>query len=244
MKTNEVARLLGVSDSTVKLWSREFADYLTPPAQGGYGRSRNFSELDARILAKIGELKSALTLAEDIHFTLSSMKAGDWAALPDLPTGSQDNGEQEAEEARLDLEHRRLLQEKVDNMGEQLARVEADRDRLHQELAQAKETIGELRAWLTNLRGVELDRNHLQANLAEVKESLARAEGRMSGLLQVEEERGHLQSELSRLKENLARMEERRAADFWLKVLAGVVVIAIAVTAVVTALAVSAGAAS
>jgi len=56
MKIGSLAQSLGVPVPTVRRWTQEFAEGLSPEAQGGDGRSREFSPRDQRVLRRVREL--------------------------------------------------------------------------------------------------------------------------------------------------------------------------------------------
>jgi DNA-binding transcriptional MerR regulator len=85
MKVADVAGLVGIAGSTVRAWSMgEYKRYLSPTAQGGSGSTRNFTELDARILALIYTRKTSGAAAQDIHAELQALQGDDWNDLPPL----------------------------------------------------------------------------------------------------------------------------------------------------------------
>ena len=86
IKPHELARWLGVSPTTIRMWaSLEFGRYLSPSGAGGEGRWRVFSEHDARILAYVQMLKQQGLRVEEIHAALARMQADGWQGLPDMP---------------------------------------------------------------------------------------------------------------------------------------------------------------
>ena len=56
MKIGALARSLGVPVPTLRRWTQEFAEALSPEAQGGDGRPREFSLRDQRVLRRAREL--------------------------------------------------------------------------------------------------------------------------------------------------------------------------------------------
>jgi DNA-binding transcriptional MerR regulator len=82
--TRHVSDLFGVSRQTVRTWSIEFADFLSPGATPGEGRRRQFNEDDLRVFALIREQKKAGMLFEDIHLALGNGLMGDLPSGVDL----------------------------------------------------------------------------------------------------------------------------------------------------------------
>lgn len=87
MKTKELADWLGVSAPSIRLWAteNEFARYLSPTGAGGEGKTRAFSDEDARILAYIGHLKRQGLSREELYLALDRMEQDDWEDLPPMP---------------------------------------------------------------------------------------------------------------------------------------------------------------
>ena len=87
MKTKELADWIGVSAPSIRLWATEdeFARYLSPTGAGGEGKTRAFSDEDARILAYIGHLKRQGLSREELYLALDRMQQDDWEDLPQMP---------------------------------------------------------------------------------------------------------------------------------------------------------------
>jgi len=56
VKIGVVARNLGVPVPTLRRWTQEFADGLSPDARGGDGRPREFNVHDQRVLRRVREI--------------------------------------------------------------------------------------------------------------------------------------------------------------------------------------------
>ncbi len=135
MKPQQLARLLNVSAVTLRRWAgKEFAEFLSPSAQGASGSKRSFSDTDARILAWVAMLKAQNTPNKDIVATLRSAQANNWHNLPPLPGGMAD-GEPIPVVPRAAVEERvKALQERYED---QLQIVLRERDELKTRLGEA-----------------------------------------------------------------------------------------------------------
>jgi DNA-binding transcriptional MerR regulator len=157
LKAGEVSKRIGVHGNTVRNWSSEYADFLSPTAVGtGSGSRRTFSEQDAIVLATIADLRGKGFTREQV---IEALKAGRLkAVLPNLPTP-------EEEEARRDValvpvaQLQRALDE-VQRVREELEQVRAERDRAIE-------------------RGDKVS-TELNARINELERALGRAEGRIS----------------------------------------------------------------
>lgn len=151
MKSHEVVKLLdGLPESTLRKYVKDFADYLSKPAQGGAGRHREYTEQDARILKLIIDMKAERVSLDDIITTLSSLQAGNWERLPALDEGAQALVPTQANVIALHNE-RSALQREIDILREMLAKATSDRDDLLERLHRAQTLLelyqaGKLRA--------------------------------------------------------------------------------------------------
>src|SRR5688572_612731 len=90
MKPVEVAKLLSIGGSTVRAWSKEFAEYLSPTAVGGDERRRDFTPQDVQIMALIKEMSDHNTPRIEMATRLRALQADDWRQLPPLEQVSGD----------------------------------------------------------------------------------------------------------------------------------------------------------
>ncbi len=161
MRTKELADWLGLADSTIRVWTRdEFKPYLSATARGGEGRTRHFTDLDARIIALIAQLKEEGNSSEDIHRVLQQLQKQDWQDLPPMPAAPPEAGPiammpREAAETAVSTQRAALmreialLQDRIETLSEQLATEREKRDQVQKELLEARERLGELRGQLT-----------------------------------------------------------------------------------------------
>lgn len=77
-----VQLLFKVSNETVRLWSEEFAKYLSPTANPGKGKHRHFTEADLQVFALVSEMKAEGSTYADIHLSLANNSRGEVPALP------------------------------------------------------------------------------------------------------------------------------------------------------------------
>ena len=77
-----VLELFDISRETVRQWSAEFADYLSPGANPGDRLPRQFTEDDLRVFALVSNLKDEGKRYADIH---AALRNGQRADPPDKP---------------------------------------------------------------------------------------------------------------------------------------------------------------
>lgn len=77
--TAQIARLFNVARETIRKWSVEFSDFLSPNATPGQGKTRQFDENDMAVFALVSEMKAQGKVYDDIHFAL---KAGQRGTIP------------------------------------------------------------------------------------------------------------------------------------------------------------------
>lgn len=152
LKTKELADRLGIAPVTVRLWTKEYGEFLEPSARGG-GKNRTFSDLDARVMAHIVHLKANGQGRDDITATLKTLQAIDWQGLPDMPPAPPGIEPisvipREAAEARIDAQRAALmreiatLQDTVERLEGELDIERQDNRRLNDELANTREKLG------------------------------------------------------------------------------------------------------
>jgi DNA-binding transcriptional MerR regulator len=71
-----------VSSETVRQWSIEFSQYLSPSGQPGSGKQKVFSDSDMLVLSLIAEMKQQRKTYEEIHVALQAGQRGDLPAMP------------------------------------------------------------------------------------------------------------------------------------------------------------------
>ncbi|GAB4575815.1 MAG: hypothetical protein Kow0077_29170 [Anaerolineae bacterium] len=191
MKTGELATWLGVSPSSIKTWSREFSDYLSPAARGGDNRSRRyFDEQDARILALVAELRTKNTPLEDIHATLAAMQAKQWVDLPAMPGAPPGLVQQpvvtQSEAQNALIQQRQaltreiaLLSDRVNVLQEELEEERAAHGETRQALANTRTELGLLQGKLEVLEPERAQLHALQQNFAETQQKLGELKGKL-----------------------------------------------------------------
>jgi DNA-binding transcriptional MerR regulator len=181
-RTKQLAEWLGVSEVTLRQWTTgEWAEYLSPTAQGGDGRRRFFTERDARIAAYIWYLKEHGEPKRTIHDTLRRMMDEDWANLPDMPPAPPSMGPismmpREAADAAITQQRAALLREitmlneRVQQLEGQLGNEKALRDQDRERHAQEMQKLRD---------ELEVQREKYLREIANLNREIGRLEGRM-----------------------------------------------------------------
>ncbi len=162
MKTKALADWLGVSDSTIRLWAREeFRQYMSPSAQGN-GLTRNFTDMDARILALIAERRNDGVHIKEIHVELTRLQEEDWKHLPEMPAAPPGQGPiamipRETAETKVEQQRQALMREisilqaRIVNLDEELKGERVAHDATRDELIKTKERLGTLQGRLETI---------------------------------------------------------------------------------------------
>lgn len=165
MQTQELAQRLGLATSTIRLWAREeFKQYLSESGQGGGGRSRYFSDTDARIIAYVATLKNQLVPAAEIHTTLKQLQANGWQDLPLMPAARPgmppvEFVAKETADTALTLQRQAMLQRleaaeaRAQALEDELKAERQDKARVQAELTEAHQEIADLRGKLGTAEG-------------------------------------------------------------------------------------------
>jgi DNA-binding transcriptional MerR regulator len=85
MRPGEIAKVLRKSTATIRGWSVEFADFLSPGVNAGEGAHRNYSEQDFRVLNVIAEMRRRNRSGDEIALHLRQLQDDDWMLLPPAP---------------------------------------------------------------------------------------------------------------------------------------------------------------
>jgi DNA-binding transcriptional MerR regulator len=137
MKPQQLARLLNVADVTLRRWAgKEYAEFLSPSAQGNVGARRSFSDTDARILAWVTAMKAQNMSIQDITATLRAAKEDNWRKLPPLPGGLAGDEPIALMPVETAEERVRALQDRYEM---QLRSVIKERDELRTQLDAARQ---------------------------------------------------------------------------------------------------------
>lgn len=164
MRTGDLAKWIGFNESTVRLWTVEYGQYLSPSAQEG--QRRRFTDHDQRVLALVAALKDDGRTGDEIHAALKSLQADGWKDLPPMPAAPPDMGPigmiptSTADERAQKISSRYQLQviyleETVERLESELTREKHQRADLQAQLTTARESLGEMRG---RLAAVEVER--------------------------------------------------------------------------------------
>lgn len=192
MKTGDLAKWLDISVSSVKTWSREFGEYLSPAAQGGDNTARRyFDEQDARVLALVADLRSKNIPWDDIHATLASLKAHEWADLPPMPTAPPGVIPQpvvtQSEAQNALVQQRQTLTREIalltDRVSDLQTALDAERDahtQTREALSAARGELGVLQGKLEVLEPEREQLHTLQENVAATQHTLGELTGKLA----------------------------------------------------------------
>ena len=154
--TRQIAALYSVSIETIRIWTLEFAEYLSPTAQPGRNKNRVYTVSDLEVLALVSELKGQGKIFSDVHLAL---KAGQRGAAPNLEPQEMQAISYGEREKRLSLE--------VDHLQHAILRLTEQLKEAQAKAAEAQVAKDE------NIR-LKAQLDYTQRNLDETKERLDR----------------------------------------------------------------------
>ena len=169
MKVTETSRLFEVTVNTVRTWSKEFADYLSPTANPKKGKARFYTEDDLTVLALIAFYRGENAPYTDIHTALAN---GERAQPPQAHKPQPDppkNAPHEASELVPAQVLERFAERLTNQFHGQIEVLENERDHLRDTVE--NERLARLDA---EKRAAQLP--HLQQNIEAEREARARAE--------------------------------------------------------------------
>ena len=70
--TKDICDKFGVSRETVRQWTNQFSDYLSPTATPEKGRQRNYTDKDLTVFALVSNQKSTGSTTEEISAALAA----------------------------------------------------------------------------------------------------------------------------------------------------------------------------
>jgi DNA-binding transcriptional MerR regulator len=85
MNTTKLAKLINVSPDTVRRWTNDYRDYLSPTGAPVKGQTRVLTPHDMAVLAHIAVLRDTGLSHEEVTRRLDDLLAGDWQDLPPSP---------------------------------------------------------------------------------------------------------------------------------------------------------------
>lgn len=80
--TKQLYLLFNCSHQTIKNWTKDFSEWLSPTAQPDAGRKRVFTEMDVRTFELVHRLKGEGKFNEDIKAALGAGQIGN---MPEIP---------------------------------------------------------------------------------------------------------------------------------------------------------------
>ena len=123
-QTKDVCEAFDIFRQTVRIWTAEFAEYLSPAATPEKGQQRNFSDEDMTVFALVFDVKQRGGTYETAHLQLKNGQRG----VPpsrDLPQVESDT-------------HLATLRSQITRLTNQLEAIVAERDELRITSAQEK----------------------------------------------------------------------------------------------------------
>jgi DNA-binding transcriptional MerR regulator len=183
----ELAKLIEVSGDTLRRWTREYRDYLSPSATPPKGQPRIMTEHDQRVMLLIRTLRNAGQDRDAIILTLQREQENGWSNLPPLPenwgtpTIRADVAASRASELATVAALQTQLQHVTKALEDAQRRVasleEALAEAAERERALREESIARERALRDQAAEVERERQELQIRLLEAKGDVTRLEG-------------------------------------------------------------------
>ena len=143
IKSTGLARLLDVSDSTIRNWSTVYGEFLSEMGQGiTPGASRRFDDDDQAVLATVAHFRARGVPRDEIMRTLAEGVRIE--RMPEPPTPEEIEARKKVE--LVPRSQVRELQRTLIRLEKDIERLRADRDDRTREIADLREEIGRLKA--------------------------------------------------------------------------------------------------
>jgi DNA-binding transcriptional MerR regulator len=200
----DIARLFRVSGQTVRQWSIEFAEHLSPTANPGRNRTRNYTEDDLAVFALIAEMKARGRVYHDIHTALSIGQRGE---IPSPETIQRRNRfEEELLKLQSATDHElALANQRLEQTQQQLEHAQADRDYWRTQATTAQEKLETINSELYTARIEGARLSGEMEGLRRERDGLATVDQRYQAQLQ------RLESQVERLQTRIDSLEDERA---------------------------------
>lgn len=138
-QTKHISRLFDISRETVRVWAREFEQYLSPSARPEKGQKRVYTDADLEVFALVAEQKNAGLTFEQIHPMLQSGERGH-APDPELAMVASTETQKVVTLTRRVMQLERELNEANSDRSMQAGQI----TELRQQLASAREEVRQL----------------------------------------------------------------------------------------------------
>jgi DNA-binding transcriptional MerR regulator len=143
----ELADLFGVSTQTIRQWSIEFGQHLSPSANPGRNRVRAYDHEDLAVMALVAGMKEQGRFYQDIHAALANGQRGEPPDVETLQRRSRFEDQltrlQTATDRELALANQRAEQAlaRVERLEQQIERAESDREFWRQQATASQEKL-------------------------------------------------------------------------------------------------------
>ena len=165
----KAAAALGISNTTLRQWGKDYAEYLSEYANPGFNKTRNYTEDDIAALHTVGVLKSQNASEDDILAALAAGEKLEPVELPGEPPPKRKTTIEGDTTALVTSEFAAALQ----SYETQLTRLQQKNDDLHERLLKMTERATVAETELRILRGQGEPETPTAANLQSEGGSLA-----------------------------------------------------------------------
>ena len=167
--SRQIAALYSVSIETIRVWTMEFAQYLSPTAQPGRNKNRVYTVADLEVLSLVSELKRQGKVFNDIHL---SLQAGQRGTAPNL--------EPEEIQAITYGQHEKQLSLEVDHLQHAILRLTEQLKDAEAKAAEAQKAKDENIRLKAQLDYTERDLNETKERLERTIDKLTERVGQLS----------------------------------------------------------------
>lgn len=135
MKTAEIAKALGVTTNTIRNWTKQYGDHLSPGAQPAAGQERNYDPHDLAVLRYVqGCVKEGLQHTEiALRLTETTIGAAEAPEAPQAPTETAPEALLPLQVAQASIERFDTLQTALQRQADRLQAIEAQQSRLQEQ---------------------------------------------------------------------------------------------------------------
>lgn len=182
MNISTLAKLLNVHADTVRRWTHEYRQFMSPTATPGKGKTRQLVDNDLAVLAYIAHVREQDMSPDEIRGRLMEMQHDGWRDLPRVPEEWTLDSDDDSMPVALAAERASAIAQ-VAVLQTELQHVRAGLESTQQALEEAQQKVENLQTEIETLRGshqvTESQLHQAQLELERAKADVARYEGQL-----------------------------------------------------------------
>lgn len=176
MNVKAVSDLIGISPASLRRWTGEYAEFLSPGATPPLGDDRRLNEHDIRVLHYIGASREAGMAHDKIKQQLIDWQRDGWTELPHIP----DEWTSPPQDGRIAVSEAREESSALATVAAQQVVIQTLREQLETASDRAEKLQQDLDHLQATQRATESEVNALRVDLERARGEVAALQARLS----------------------------------------------------------------